>query len=522
MADLLDLLMFVSLFAVILSGFPVAFCLGGVALAFALIGWTLGVFDLRFIAFLPQRVFGVMTNEVLLAVPLFILMGTLLERTRVAEDLLTAMAAVFGRVRGGLALSITAVGALLAASTGIVGATVVTMGLISLPTMLARGYDPRLAAGSICAAGTLGQIIPPSIVLVVLGDVMANAHQAALLEQGVFAPDTMTVGDLFAGALLPGLLLVGLYMAYQAWVAWHRPEAAPALPPEVAGSIGPPALIRALVPPLLLIIAVLGAILGGLATPTEAAGVGAVGALLLGAVRTGPQRWQRRMALIGGFSLVVLVALAGSGWADLRLGRTVEGDAPGLVAVALGLAGIGAAGVLAAVSALMRAGTLTSALQSTGTVTAMIFTIVIGAALFSLVFRGLGGDESIRTILESLPGGATGALWAVMLVMFVLGFFLDFLEITFVVVPVVAPILLLMGIDPVWLAVLMAINLQTSFLTPPFGFALFYLRGVAPAVLSTADLYRGAVPFVILQLVGLGLVAAFPMLATALPDRLYP
>ncbi len=445
LADGLALCLFASLLAALTLGYPVALTLGGVALLFAGIGTALGAFDPAFLAALPNRMFGIVANETLLAIPLFVFMGVMLERSRLAERLLTTMAALFGSLRGGLALSVLAVGAVLAASTGIVGATVVTMGLISLPTMLRLGYDPKLASGVIAASGTLGQIIPPSLALVLLGDVLSNAYQQAQLKQGIFSPETVSVGDLFVGAIVPGLLMVSLYASYIIWVAWRRPEAAPALPASERPSVAPKALLSVLVPPFLLIFAVLGSILAGIATPTEAAAVGAVGASLL--------------ALASG---------------ELNLKRLLE------------------------------------TLDSTVKVTSMVYLILIGAALFSLVFRGFGGDERVAELLQGLPGGLLGALIAVNLCMFLLGFVIDFIEITFVVVPIVAPALLIMGVDPIWLGVLFAVNLQTSFLTPPFGFALFYLRGVAPPELLTSDLYRGALPFVVIQLIVLTALVVFP------------
>ncbi|MGW8311369.1 MAG: TRAP transporter large permease [Thiogranum sp.] len=449
--------MFAAVFVVLLAGYPVAFSLAGTALAFAMVGQWLGSFDPAFLQALPNRVYGIMTNETLVAVPLFVYMGVMLERSRIAEDLLETMSALFGGLRGGLGISVTLVGMLLAASTGIVGATVVTMGLLSLPTMLKRGYDPRIATGTICASGTLGQIIPPSIVLVLLGDVLSAAYQQAQLDQGVYSPDTVSVGDLFAGALIPGFLLVGLYLSYLLLVSVLRPAAMP-LPPAgdaERNAVGLAAL-HALLAPLVLILAVLGSILGGLATPTEAASVGAVGAMLLAASR----------------------------------GQ-------------------------------LKASVLREVVRSTLQVSSMVFLILIGASVFSLVFRGFGGDELIENLLLHLPGGTFAAMLVVMLVMFLLGFVLDFIEITFVVVPIVGPILLGMGLNPVWLGVMIAINLQTSFLTPPFGFALFYLRGVAPAEISTAAIYRGVVPFVMIQLLALVLLALWPALATWLPGQIY-
>jgi tripartite ATP-independent transporter DctM subunit len=451
------LLLFVTVIAALLSGFPVAFTLAGTALIFAVGGVLGGGFESAFLSGLPSRLFGIMTNETLIAVPLFVFMGITLERARIAEELLESLSSLFGSLRGGLGISVTIVGMLLAASTGIVGATVVTMGLLSLPTMLKRGYSPEIATGTICASGTLGQIIPPSIVLVMLGDVIASAYQQAQLAQGNFAPKSISVGDLFAGALLPGLMLVVLYVAWIAIVAIFRPQAMPPHDASVNGGRASFTQIgKALLPPMVLIIAVLGSILAGVATPTEAAGVGALGALLIAA--------QRR---------------------TLTLDR------------------------------------LRSIMRGTLSVTSMVFLILVGASVFSLVFRGYGGDDAVRALLDSLPGGVLSAMLVVMLVMFLLGFVLDFIEITFVVVPIVGPVLLAMGLDPVWLGVMMAVNLQTSFLTPPFGFALFYLRGVAPPSVTTGHIYRGIVPFVAIQVLALLILAAFPELATWLPARLY-
>ena len=449
-------LLFVAVILILLAGFPVAFTLGGTALLFAGFGVLGGVFNEALLSGLPNRIFGIMTNETLVAVPLFVFMGVTLERARIAEDLLETLSALFGTLRGGLGISVTLVGMLLAASTGIVGATVVTMGLLSLPTMLKRGYSPEISAGTICAAGTLGQIIPPSIILVMLGDVMTTAYQQAQLDMGIFSPKTVSVGDLFAGALIPGLLLVFLYVLYILGVAFFRPDIMPAHQREPDELISVGRVFRALLPPLLLILAVLGSILGGYATPTEAAGVGGMGALLMALARRA-----------------------------LNLERLQE------------------------------------IMRSTLRISSMVFLILIGASIFSLVFRGYGGDDGVRAVLESLPGGVVGAVIVVMLVMFLLGFVLDFIEITFVVVPIVGPVLLAMGLDPVWLGIMIAINLQTSFLTPPFGFALFYLRGVAPPSITTAQIYRGAMPFVAIQIFALLLLAAFPELVTWLPGKIY-
>ncbi|MGI9305964.1 MAG: TRAP transporter large permease [Gammaproteobacteria bacterium] len=447
--------MLVLIAALLLTGFPVAFALAGGALAAAAAGKAAGVFDSTYLSAIPPRLYGIMTNETLIAVPLFVFMGALLERGKISEELLLAMGRLFGRMRGGLAVSICLVGAVLAASTGIVGATVVTMGLISLPVMLRHNYRPSLACGTIAASGTLGQIIPPSIVLVLLGDVISNANQKAQLSLGNFSPDAVSVGDLFFGALVPGLMLVAVYILYVLAVAWFRPKWAPAMPAE-KGAFGGRRMLRALAAPVLLIVAVLGSILAGVATPTEAAAVGAGGAALL--------------ALAKG-------ALSFAMWRDAMLQTT--------------------------------------------RITCMVFVILIGASIFSLVFRGFGGEELVTNALASLPGGAAGAFWTVTALMFFLGFFLDFIEIIFVVVPLVAPALIQLGMDPVWLGVMIAVNLQTSFLTPPFGFALFYLRGVAPKEVPTGAIYRGALPFVALQILMLAFLWFFPQTATWLPAQIY-
>lgn len=452
------IVMFFAIVGILMFGFPVAWTLGGTALLFAAVGSLFGIFD-PVLGFLPERLYGIMINDTLIAVPLFVFMGIMLERSRVAEDLLDTMAMLFGPLRGGLGISVTLVGMLLAASTGIVGATVVTMGLLSLPTMLRRGYSPAVSTGTICASGTLGQIIPPSIILVLLGDVLSSAYQQAQLKQGIFSPKTVSVGDLFVGALIPGLMLVGLYLVYLILVAWLKPSAMPAIPTEVRMHGFAQVLLRvskALLPPFFLILAVLGSIMGGIATPTEAASVGAVGAIVL--------------------------AIANRQFSLERLREVM---------------------------------------RATVRVTSMVFMIFVGASVFSLVFRGYGGDELVHHWLNQLPGGVFGAMLVVMLIMFVLGFVLDFIEITFVVVPIVAPVLLMMGLDPVWLGVMIALNLQTSFLTPPFGFALFYLRGVAPPEVSTRDIYRGVAPFIVIQLLALSLLALWPGLATWLPSIVY-
>ena len=535
----LDLLMFVVAIAALLRGYPVAFTLAGIGLVFALLGawFEIGYFatgDLGFLKPFYSRIFGIMdeTNEVLVAVPLFIFMGVMLERSQIAGDLLETMGRLFGQLPGGLGFSVTFVGMLLAASTGIVGATVVTMGMISLPSMLKHGYSRSLACGSIAASGTLGQIIPPSIVLVILGDAISNEYIEARRNAGDWAPDPVSVGDIFAGAMVPGLMLVGLYFLYQAAVAILSPASAPPMRLEETGRASAGQIVRVLVPPIALIVAVLGSILAGIATPTEAAAVGAVGAILLAGARFregGAWPQYAAFAAIAG-------ALLLSNSFDLRVTREVIEPADRIAIWAAGACcALIALGIGSSLLAALRRKTaetgrpvLTDVMQSTTRVTCMVFVILIGAQLFNLTFRGLGGEETVQEILDALPGGAWGALAAVMLVIFILGFFLDFLEIVFVVVPIMAPALFSYSnpdgsvfFDPVWVAVLIAVNLQTSFLTPPFGFALFYLRGVAPPEVRTLDIYRGVAPFVVLQLVMLGVVAAFPALATWLPSLVF-
>lgn len=449
--------LFVAIGLALMAGFPVAFTLAGVALIFAGLGMLTGHFDPVFLEAFPNRIFGIMTNETLIAVPIFVFMGVMLERSKLADQLLQSLAQLMRGTPGGLGMAVVIVGAMMAASTGIVGATVVTMGLISLPTMLRKGYSPEISTGTICAAGTLGQIIPPSIVLVMLADVLSNAYQQAQLRMSNYSPETVSVGELFAGALVPGLLLVATYLLYIVILARLRPGL---MPPDRAEGDEQVSVRRLLVlasGPLALIVAVLGSILKGIATPTEAAAVGAVGAMLL--------------ALISGH-------------------LTLE--------------------------------TLKDVVYRTTRITAMVFMILIGASLFSLVFRGFGGDELIADFLTGLPGGVVTAMVLVMLVMFLLGFVLDFIEITFVVVPIVGPVLMAMGLDPIWLGVMIALNLQTSFLTPPFGFSLFYLRGVCPDSLPTAAIYRGVIPFIAIQVLVLALLALWPQLVTWLPGVVYP
>lgn len=451
--EYIPLFMFLVVCLLLMFGYPVAFTLAGTALIFAGGGIVTDTFDSSLLGALPSRLYGTMTSGTLIAIPLFILMGTILERSKIAETLLENMASLFGNLRAGLGISVVIVGMLLAASTGIVGATVVTMGLMSLPIMLQKGYNPSLATGTICATGTLGQIIPPSIALVLLGDVLSSAYQQAQLSQGLFSTDSVSVGDLFVGALVPGLLLVVLYISYLLVYSFLKPDQVPLVESEKKPLSS---ILCALLPPLLLIATVLGSILSGAATPTEAAGVGALGALLLA--------WKNNALNIKNLKDITV---------------------------------------------------------STTEITSMVFMILIGAAVFSLVFRGFAGEELIQRLFEQMPGGVMGATAFVMLVIFLLGFILDFIEITFVVIPIVGPILLAMGIDPVWLGIMIALNLQTSFLTPPFGFALFYLRGVAPTSIPTSAIYKGVIPFIGIQLLVLLLVAVFPQLATWLPSVIY-
>jgi tripartite ATP-independent transporter DctM subunit len=459
MSEFLAVAMVVAVCALLLVGYPVALTLAGVSLGFAILGAALHVMNLALLGALPARIFGVMSNDVLLAIPLFIFMGVMLERSRIAEDLLETMGRLFGALPGGLGFSVIVVGVLLAAAKGVVGATTVTMGLIVLPTMLRHGYDKALAAGTVAATATLAQIFPPATVLVLLGDQLSNSYQAAQLAQGNFAPQTVSVADLFAGAIIPGLVLVLLYLLYLIGIAIFFPKKSPAIAPDPDAPRGfalARRLIAVLIAPIALILAVLGSILGGIATPTEAASVGAVGAILLAALRSGA----------AGLLMPVMV-------------RTTQ-------------------------------------------ITSMIFVILIGATLFSLVFRGLGGDGMVERALTKLPGGVAGATLAVMAALFLLGFVMDAFEIIFVVVPIVAPVLLKMpGVDPVWLGIMMAVNLQTSYMHPPLGPTLFYLRGVAPPEVTTRHIYLGIIPYVLIQLAMLVALWFLPALATWLPHRLY-
>ncbi len=523
--------MFAAAFVALLSGYHVALTLGGIALLFAGLGIAFDVFEPRSLIFWPSRILGNMSNQVLAAVPLFVIMGVVLEKSRVAEDLLNATGRLLAGVKGGLGYSVVLVGALLAASTGIVGATVVTMTLIALPSMLKQGYDKRIASGTIAASGTLGQIIPPSIVLIVLADTISNANAQANQALGR-PPSPVSAGDLFSGALLPGLLLVGLYLTYLAVMAFWKPSSMPARSKTADADLGieTPSKARtafAFAAPLTLILAVLGSILGGFTSPTEAAAVGAIGAILLAGIRIGMDDRRpnilKYLSLAGAGGLILLILTVWS----LKLGIIggFDTDAPpsafftgslfGKIYAFLICSAI-AFGTLAALITLRLTKKLQASLNGAAEITSMVFLILICAGLFSIVFRGLGGDEFIEHMLVNIPGGLVGALTVTMIIMFLMGFFLDFLEITFIIVPLVAPPLIMLGADPVWLGVLMAMNLQTSFLTPPFGFALFYLKGAAPPEVDTPDIWRGALPFIGLQLIGLLAVVFFPQLVTAL------
>ena len=447
--------MFAVICLVLLAGFPVAFSLAGTALIFSGIGILTGTFEQALLGNIPIRLYGDMTNMTLVAIPLFVFMGVLLEKSNLAQDLLSNMADIMGGFKGSLALSVIFVGTLIAASTGIVGATVIAMGLISLPIMLQRNYDQSLAAGTICATGTLGQIIPPSIALVILGDVLSASYQQSQLSIGNFSARTVSVGDLFMGAIVPGLMLVFAYASYVMIRAFTSEGLAPAQEIRQIDNKWR-VIMTTLLPPFVLITSVLGSILAGIATPTEAAGVGALGGLILAVSKSSLTRKN-----------------------------------------------------------------LTDAVETTTEITAMVFMILLGSSIFSLVFRGFGGDDLITSVFTNLPGGVFSAVLAVMIIIFLLGFILDFIQITLVVVPIVGPALLTLGVDPIWLGIMIAINLQTSFLTPPFGFALFYLRGVAPESLPTEAIYRGVVPFILIQLAVLICLAIFPGLVTTLPNAIY-
>ena len=440
--EIIPLLLLVLVCAALVLGYPVALTLAGVSILFSILCIPAGIFDPDIFKSIPLRIFGIMNNVTLLAVPLFIFMGTILEKSGIAGRMLENMALAFKNFRGGLSISIIVVGALLAASTGIVGATVVTMGLMSLPVLIQQGYKKDFSTGLVAATGTLGQIIPPSIALVLLGDVMSNAYQRAQNNMGIFSQKTVTVGDLFIGAIVPGILICSSYLLYT--IYQNSKNVNIQFLPDL---VSPPKIeiLKTLALPLVLIVLVLGSIISGIATPTEAAAIGAMGAMII--------------ALING---------------KLSLNFLKETS------------------------------------EKTAIVTTMIFTILIGASIFSLIFRGVGGDDLIELIFNGIPGGPYAALIFVLVIVFLLGFILDFIEICYVIVPLVAPPLLMMGFDPVWLAVLLAINLQTSFLTPPFGFSLFYLRGVADASIKTSEIYKGVIPFILIQLLILIIVLIFP------------
>ena len=499
-------------------GYPVAFTLPGISLMFAGLGFAMGIFDFSIIGGVPQRIYGTMTNVVMMAVPLFVFMGVMLERSQIAEDLLDSMGKLMGRMKGGLGISVTIVGALLAASTGIVGATVVIMGLMALPTMLKKGYSPAVATGGIAAAGTLGQIIPPSIVLVLLGDQLSSAWQSSQLALGNFSPTPLSVGDLFAGALIPGLGLVLLYILYQILVAIFFPDSCPPVI-ENEEKIDLKPVLAAFLPPIILVVAVLGSILGGIATPTEAAALGAVGAILMAGYKNNKSK--PMPVIVAGSSIVILLFLGGL--FDLRMGRqvipTIDYLAFGL-SIPLLIATIW--GIADSFMRVYRKKIIHEVMQMTAKISSMIFIIMVGAALFTLIFLGFNGDFYITEFLTNLPGGRLGAFLLVMVVMFLLGFFLDFIQIVFVVVPIVAPVLFLMDINPIWLGVMMAMNLQTSFLTPPFGYALFYLRGVAPQeTVKTTDIYKGVLPYIVIQLFALVILYNFEGLVTWLPSVIF-
>ena len=453
MIEYIPLVLFVVMCASLLLGFPVAFTLGGVSLIFAGLGSIFGIFDLYLLETIPNRLFGIMTNSTLVAVPLFVFMGVILEKSKIAEKLLESMSEIFGNLKSGLGISVIIVGALLAASTGIVGATVIAMGLISLPAMLKKGYSEEVSTGLIAATGTLGQIIPPSIALVILGDVLATAYQQAQLSMGNFSAKSFSVGDLFVAAIIPGLLLV---TAYSFYFIFNISQKTFNCEKSEEKSVSLVNILKILIPPFLLIFSVLGSIILGVASPTEAAGIGAMGSILIAVL-------------------------------NRKLSFSVLADA----------------------------------VKQTAFISSMVFMILIGASIFSLVFRGFGGEELITNLFDAVPGGLFGSMLIVMILVFLLGFILDFIEISFVVVPIVGPILIAMGADPLWLGIMLAINLQTSFLTPPFGFALFYLRGVTPEKIKTETIYKGVIPFIMIQILILCLVAYFPFLATYLPSAIY-
>ena len=451
-AEMFSIIMFVSTLGLLVFGFPVAFTLAGSAIIFAFVGDILEIFNFRMLFFFPQRIYGIMINEALVAVPLFVFMGVLLEKTQIATKLLESIADLFGSIRGGLGIGVVLVGMLLAASTGIVGATVVTMGMIALPTMLKAGYNEKIATGTICAAGTLGQIIPPSIVLILLAEMLQGANEEAGLLSGNLAPLPVTAIDLFAGALLPGFLLVGFFILYILIIAKIKPQDLPIIATNKSKNQIIKNFFIDLLPPIILILSVLGSIFLGVATPTESAAVGAAGALIISFLKR-----------------------------QLDIKKIIEASI------------------------------------TTVKMSSFVFMILIGASMFSLVFRGFGGDDIISDFLKNTPGGKYTALFIVMMTIFILGFFLDYIEIIFVIIPLVGPGLIASGIDPLWLGILISLNLQTSFLTPPFGFSLFFLRGVAPKEVKTLNIYKGVIPFIFIQVLTILIVFQLPELSTWLP-----
>ncbi len=451
---MLSLSLFIIVIFLLMLGYPVAFTLSGVSLIFAILCSLTNNFDLSLLYALPSRIFGIITNETLVAIPMFIFMGIMLEKSKIAENLLESMSALFSNLKGGLGISVIIVGALLAASTGIVGATVVTMGLLSLPSMLKQKYDVKVATGTILASGTLGQIIPPSIILILLGDVISSSYQEAQNMLGIFSQESVSVGDLFAGALFPGLILVGFYIVYILYVANFKKNLIPEI--KFNKNFNLIEIILSLYAPLFLIFTVLGSIILGIATPSEASSFGAIGAIILATI-------------------------------NKKINKNV----------------------------------IKEVLIKTSKITSMIFILLIGATIFSLVFRGLEGDIFINNLLSEMPGDVYFKLFIVMFVIFILGFILDFIEITYVVIPVVAPILLAMGLDPIWLGILIAINLQTSFLTPPFGFAIFYLKSVIPKNIDTIDIYKGVIPFIAIQIITIILIVIIPEITTWLPNKIF-
>ncbi|RLK51514.1 tripartite ATP-independent transporter DctM subunit [Alkalispirillum mobile] len=513
----LPLGLFVGVIVLTMLGYPVALTLPGTAIIFALVASQFGLFDLSYFGALPTRYWGVLTNEILIAVPLFVFMGVMLQRSKIADALLETMGSLFGSRSGGLALSTIFVAALLAASTGIVGATVITMGLISLPAMMKAGYDNRLSTGLICASGSLAQVIPPSTVLIFLAVILQGAYSEAQMAQGNFAPDTFSVGDIFAGALIPSLLIAGLYSVWVAFIAFFRPEAAPPLPRAELqyDSVVYKRAVNNIAPALLLIFAVLGSIIGGIATPTESAAVGAVGAIVLTMVKVIYEDLARGRdeAKAEHWLFIFWLSFAG---AVVLLGYTVGG----VGVLNLLLFSLVACSAFIAVMKGLRSTVLGIIREVSGSsliITCMVFTLFLGASVFSLVFARLGGEELVQAGLSAMPGGQMGAIFVVLFLMFFLGFFLDPFEIIFIVIPAAAPALLMMGVEPIWLAIMVGIVLQTSYLTPPFGFSLFFLRSVAPPEVRTGDIYRGIVPFVGIQLLCLAGVWMFPDLVMWLP-----